>query len=201
MNVKAEKNKKSNQYPVHPLILNRWSPRAFRTERISDDQLNTLFEAARWAPSSMNEQPWRFIYAYKGEKEFELILESLMEGNRVWAKNAPVLMITVIKEKFSKNDKPNKSAAHDLGLAVGNLSIQATELGIGLHQMAGFSAEKAKQLLDIPEGYSAFTAIALGFYGSPEQLTGTLKERELATRKRKEISEFTFHGKFSFEKE
>lgn len=186
---------------IHPLISGRWSPRTFSNKRITEEDLSSLFEAARWAASSMNEQPWRFIYAYKGEKEFDLIAETLMEGNRVWAKEASVLMISIYKEHFSKNDKENKAALHDLGQAVANLSIQATQLGIGIHQMGGFLPAKAEEYLNIPAGYSAFSAIALGYFGIPDQLEEPFKSREQAMRTRKGIKEFIFHGKFNLKKE
>jgi nitroreductase len=183
-------------HEILPAIANRWSPRAFSKEQISKEDLGKLLEAARWAASSMNEQPWRLIYAYQGEEAFDKILVTLMEGNRLWAKDASMLMLTIVKKDFSMNGRPNKAAHHDLGLAIGNLSIQATEIGIGLHQMGGFDPRKAEELFDLPEGYEAVTAIAMGYFGDPEQLEEPFKSRETGKRTRKSIEDFAFHGKF-----
>ncbi len=165
----------NTDHPIHELIAERWSPRAFAQKYIPQEEINSLFEAARWAPSSMNEQPWRFIYAKKGEVGFDKILDSLMDGNTPWAKDAPVLMVTLIKKTFARNGKSNGSASHDLGLAMGNLSIQATELGIALHQMGGFYPDKIKEAFDLPEDVEPKTVVALGYYGEPDQLNDELK--------------------------
>jgi nitroreductase len=188
--VKPDKYAKTS-YPILDVIANRWSPRAFEDREIEEDTVMKLFEAARWAPSSMNEQPWRFIYAKKGTKAHQDIVDTLMEGNKHWALKAPVLMLTLVKSHFS-NGAPNKSARHDLGLAIGNLSIQATHEGIGLHQMGGFFPTKAKELFGIPESYEAVTAIALGYFGDPETLPETLKKRELSERQRLPIDQIVF---------
>lgn len=190
-------NKKAKtQYIVNDLITNRWSPRAFKDEAIPDESLFTLLEAASWAASSMNEQPWRFIYARKGEEAFGKIASALMDGNK-WATEAPVLIATVIKKTFVRNGKPNSSAKHDLGLAIGNLSIQATDLGIGLHQMGGFTPNLISEQFELTDDFEPITIIALGYFGNPENLSDQLKERELAERTRKSLSEIAFHGTFN----
>ncbi len=178
-------------------IKNRWSPRAFDNRPISDEELNQLFEAMRWAPSSMNEQPWRIIYARKGEAAYDEIVKALMPGNQVWAKDAPVLMVTLVSKYFSRNMTINKSAQHDLGLAIGNLGIQATALDIGLHQMGGFNPAHIKNTFNINDDFDIVTCIALGYFGDPDSLDEHLKQRELAERNRKPIENFVNHGEFS----
>lgn len=185
--------------PIHDLLASRWSPRAFQQKQIPQEEINTLFEAARWAASSMNEQPWRFIYARKGEPAFEKIANTLMEGN-AWAKEAPLLLVTIIKENFAKNGKNNRVALHDLGLAMGNLSIQAEHLGIALHHMGGIYTEKITQAFELPEDATPQTVVAIGYYGDAEQLNGELKQRELAQRERNPINDFAFNGIYKNQK-
>lgn len=156
-----------------------------------------LFEAARWAPSAMNEQPWRFIYATKEDEEaFERLGSFLVEGNS-WAKNAAALFITIAKTKYDFNGNPNKHAWHDVGLATGNLLLQATDLGLHIHLMGGFDAAKAQKVLGIPDGFEAVAMGAVGYAGDPETLPENLKARELAPRKRKPLSEIAFKGEWS----
>jgi nitroreductase len=182
---------------INENIAKRWSPRAFQDRLVEKEKIAALFEAARWAPSSRNEQPWRFVYATKDEPEnFEKILSTLVEGNYVWAKNAPLLMIGIAKENWDFNGKPNGHAVYDLGQSVANLSIQATNMGLHLHQMAGFSAEKAAEVLNIPEGYQPKVAIAVGYLGKPEQLPEKLAKREVEKSSRKPIAEIAFRGSF-----
>jgi nitroreductase len=183
-------------HPVLPLILTRYSPRAFKQEMIPQEEFFQLLEAARWAPSSMNEQPWRFIYAFRGEDAFSKMIDQvLMEGNAFWAKEASILIINLTKKAFS-NGKSNKTAWHDLGLAMGNLTLQATSMGIGVHQMAGIFPEKARDLFGVAEEYEVVSAAALGYYGLPEQLEEPLKSRELSERSRKQLHQFAYHGTF-----
>ncbi len=192
----ANKNPKVINPSVHELIKKRWSPRAFKSEMISDHELFSMLEAARWAASSMNEQPWRFIYARKGEAAHDQIVSALMDGNKSWAKDAPVLIATVIKTTLTRNNNPNGAAAHDLGLAIGNLSLQATSLGIGVHQMGGFHRDIIREQFDLPEDYAPVTVLALGYFGDADQLPEGLRERELAVRTRKPLEEIAFNGTF-----
>ena len=181
---------------VHNLIEERWSPRAFEDKPVDESQLQTLFEAARWAPSAMNEQPWRFIYAVKEDQEnFDRLFSCLVEGNS-WAKNASALFISVVKKNYDYNGNPNNLALHDLGLATGNLLLQATDLGLHVHLMGGFKADKAREVLEIPEGYEPVSMGAVGYAGDPETLSENLKARELAPRKRKPLEEILFKGKW-----
>lgn len=183
-----------NGMAIHNLIEQRWSPRAFSNKSINETQLSALFEAARWAPSAMNEQPWRFIYAPKEDKEkFERLFSCLMEGNS-WAQYAAGLFITIAKTHYDLNGKPNKHAWHDVGLATGNLLLQATDLGLHVHLMGGFDAGKAHEILGIPEGFEAVSMGAVGYVGDPESLPENLKARELAKRNRKPLDELVFKG-------
>ena len=150
--------------PIHELLQKRYSPRAFDGRTVAKETLRTLFEAVRWAPSSFNEQPWRFIVATQEDMaEFERLLSCLVPGNQTWAKNAPVLALSVAKLRFTRNDKPNRHAFHDVGLAVAQLVTQATALGLAVHQMAGFDIEAARTTYTIPESFEPVAAIALGY--------------------------------------
>jgi nitroreductase len=186
-----------NKIAIHNLIEDRRSPRAFADRPVEQEQLETLFEAARWAPSAMNEQPWRFIYATKeDEKDFNRLFNCLVEGNS-WARNASALFVTVAKKTYDFNGNPNSHAWHDVGLATGNLLLQATELGLHVHLLGGFKADKAREVLGIPEGYEPVTMGAVGYIGDPETLPEALKARELAPRTRKPLQELVFRGKWA----
>ncbi|MCH7825797.1 MAG: nitroreductase family protein, partial [Acidobacteria bacterium] len=144
----------NTRYPIHELIAARWSPRAFAQRPVETGKLYRIFEAARWAASSFNEQPWGFIVATKEDEDaHRAIADCLVEGNRKWAELAPVLMISVARLTFEHNDKPNRHAYHDLGQAVALMLVQATDLGLVAHQMAGFDQDKARVTLNIPDDY------------------------------------------------
>ena len=185
----------NSAFDIHPLIKDRWSPRSFDDRPISEDELNSLLEAMRWAPSSMNEQPWLVVYSFKGEEGHEDLGQLLMEGNS-WARKAPLLLFTFVKTTFDRNGKTNHSAKHDLGLAIGNLSIQATSMGLSLHQMGGIHVDQIKSHFNLAEDVEPVSAIAIGYVGDPDKLDEPLKARELAERKRKPIEEFAFHQDF-----
>jgi len=181
--------------PIHQLIRDRWSPRAFADKAIPDDVLRSLFEAARWAPSSNNEQPWAYIVATKSDKaNFDKILGTLVEFNANWAKNAWALAIAVSRLAFAQNDTPNRNAQYDTGAASALLSVEATAQGLFVHQMAGFDPDKARQTFAIPEGWEAIAAMAIGYPGNPDSLSPKLKDRELAPRTRKPIRDFVMTG-------
>ena len=183
------------QYPIHELLRRRWSPRAFSDRRVDPAIMRSLLEAARWAPSSYNEQPWSFIVATKDDPvEFGRLLSCLVEGNIQWAQHAPVLMVSVARLSFEEDGKPNRHAFHDVGQAVANLIVQATALGLVVHQMAGIFPDKIRELYGIPEGYEAVAGIALGYPGDPQSLPEGLRKRELAPRERKPLTEFVFSG-------
>jgi nitroreductase len=182
------------KYPINKLIANRWSPVSFDAEKmVESDKIGSLLEAARWASSCYNEQPWSFIIASKeNPEEYGKLLSCLVEDNQKWAKNAPLLMITVAKLTFTSNTNPNRHAYHDIGLAIGNLAIQAQALDLIVHQMAGFEPDKARQLYQIPEDYDPVTAIAVGYQGDVQQLEPDLQKRELSSRNRKPLEDFVF---------
>jgi nitroreductase len=184
-------------YPIHELLAERWSPYAFQNRSVSEADLRSLFEAARWAASSYNEQPWSYIIATKENPDhFQQLLECLVEGNQIWAKDAPVLALGIVSLKFTRNNQDNRAAIHDLGLASGNLLVEATTRGICVHQMIGILPDKARELFEIPEGYEAFTAMAIGYQGDPMILPDGLKERDLMPRQRKPLEQFVFGGKW-----
>lgn len=184
-----------NKIEVHSLIQDRWSPRAFDSKPVENEKLEALFNAARWAPSAMNEQPWRFVYATKDDPEaYQKLLSCLVEANQVWARNAPVLILSVAKTNYSNNGNSNAYAWHDAGMATANLALQATELGLHLHIMGGFSADMARKVLNLPEGYEPVSMIALGYLGDADQLPEHLKAREGAPRNRKPLQELVFNG-------
>ncbi len=184
------------QYPIHDLLARRWSPRAFADRLVAPDVLRSLWEAARWAPSSANQQPWSFLVATRDDQqEFGRMLSCLVEGNQVWAKQAPVLMISVAA-KLDRDNDPNAHAWYDVGQAVISLSVQATALGLFVHQMAGILPDNIRELYQIPDSHEPVTGIALGYPGTPEQLSDKLRQREIAARTRKPIGEFVFTGRW-----
>lgn len=178
-----------SDFPVHPLIRRRWSPRAFSVRPVQAQTLRSLLEAARWAPSSYNEQPWAYLLASREDpEEFARLLSVLMEGNRAWAQHAPVLMLSVAKLQFDRDGQPNRHALHDVGLATANLVTQATSLGLFAHQMAGFDAKKARELFAIPEAWEPVAVIALGYSDGVDTPP--------APRSRKPLEDFVFAGRW-----
>ena len=186
-----------SHYPVQELILKRWSPYGFSDRPVSADDLRSLFEAARWAASSYNEQPWGYVVATKDNPaEFERLVFCLVEPNQVWAKAAPVLVLCCTSLNFVRNGKPNAAAIHDLGLAAGNVCLEATARGLFIHQMIGILPDRARETYDIPQGVQPVTAMAIGYAADPDTLPEKFKERDLARRQRKPLSEFVFAGKW-----
>ena len=184
-------------HPIHDLLLRRYSPRTFSDRRVDAQTLRNLFEAARWAPSCFNEQPWSYIVAKReSAEEFQQLAACLVEANRVWASAAPVLALGIVRLRFVRNDKPNRAAVHDLGLAAGNLLVEATARGLYVHPMIGIDPEKARELYEIPDASEAWTGLAIGYRGDPNRLPGALRDRDLAPRKRKRLEEFVFGGRW-----
>jgi nitroreductase len=177
---------------VHDLVRQRWSPRAFSDKEVSTTELTTLFEAARWAASSSNEQPWRFLVGRRGDETYQKIFGALVEFNRSWAKSAPVLVLSVAKKTFSKDGSPNRFGLHDTGAATANLGLQATANGLHTHSMAGVDAELARASFAIPSDYEIGAVTAIGYFGDPASLPEHLHKMEVSPRQRKPLEEFVF---------
>ena len=184
------------KYNIHPLLNKRWSPRAFMDKPVEEASLQRIFEAARWAPSSYNEQPWRFIVGLKGDTTWDLIFESLAEFNQNWAKMAPVLILNIGKTHSGKTNKPNKVFQYDVGQSVAHITFQVMKEGLFMHQMGGFDPSKATKLLNIPNEYQPLTVMAIGHIGKPETLPEDLKVSEIAERDRKPLDEIFFEERF-----
>src|SRR3954453_20883566 len=181
------------EHPIHELLARRWSPYAFADRPVSEGDLLSLFEAARWAASSYNEQPWRYLLATKAHPaEFERLLSCLVEGNQVWAKAAPVLALGCTSLYFALNGKSNAAAVHDLGIASASLTLEATARGLFVHQMIGILPDKARELYRIPEGVQPLTGLAIGYAKDPGSLPEKYHDRDLAPRPRKPLAEFVF---------
>jgi nitroreductase len=184
-------------HPINDLVANRWSPYCFSRNRISSEDLCALFEAARWAASSYNEQPWSYIVASLEQKdEFERLLSCLVEANQQWARNAPVLALGIASLNFSRNNKPNRVAIHDLGAASAFLALEATARGLYVHQMAGILPDKARELYAIPESHEPMTGIAIGYADEADDFPRELRERDATRRPRKPIEQFVFGAKW-----
>jgi len=183
--------------PVLEPIQKRRSRRAYLDRPIEQEKIQSLFEAARWAPSSVNEQPWTYIYATKDQSElWEKLFSTLNDGNKIWAQHAPLLILSLTRKNFSRNDQPNSSAKYDLGGANAFLSLQATHLGLNVHQMGGYDRQKAKENLNIPDTFELGVIMAIGYPGDPEMLPENLKQRELAPRHRHLQEEFVLNKTF-----
>lgn len=183
-------------YPIHDFLKQRWSPRAFSDRQLTAQDVNTLLEAARWAASCINEQPWRFVWSFNnGSALFNKLFECLMEGNQEWAVNAPVLMLTLVDKHFAADGKPNPWAKHDLGLAIGNLTTQASSMNIYVHSMGGFSKAKVRELFPQLKDLEPVTMIAIGYLGDPSRLSEINQNREMEEQVRKPLSEIDLSGK------
>ncbi|KQC33597.1 nitroreductase [Nonlabens sp. YIK11] len=188
--------KTPTDHEIHDLIKNRWSPRAFADTPVSDTDLQSLFEAGRWAASSNNWQPWNIVWGKKGSEAYDRIMNVLVEFNQGWAKNAPVLMLGVFDKK-TPDGKDNFHALHDLGQFSANMAIQAQSMGIAIHQMAGLDHEKALKEFKFPDTYHVATAIAAGYYGGEvSDVPEDLQKEEKSERKRKKQDEFVFNGDY-----
>lgn len=182
-------------HPIGDLIANRWSPAVFDARPVAEADLYSLFEAARWAPSCFNEQPWRYLVAVKGEPaEFDRMLACLTERNQAWARHAPVLALGAVSLRFARNDKPNRTAQHDLGLASATLSLEATRRGLSVHQMEGVLRERAAGEYALPQGFEIVTGIAIGYRGDPAAADPAIAERDRKPRTRRPLSAFVFTG-------
>ncbi|MFA6088904.1 MAG: nitroreductase family protein [Candidatus Woesearchaeota archaeon] len=188
-------NDRKKEYNCDDLFVNRWSPRAMSGEEISETELMTLFEAARWSPSSFNEQPWKFLYAKRDTKNWDVFFNLLTDGNKLWCKDAAVLIMVVGKKNFAYNNNPNKTFHFDSGAAWENLALQANIMHLVSHGMVGFDFEKAKKELDVSDDYQVLAMIAIGKPGKKENLPPQLQKVEFPND-RKKVSEFVTEGKF-----
>ncbi len=193
-----EKSINPVEHKVIEPVAKRWSPRAFSSKPIQKETLKTLFEAARWAASAFNEQPWRFIIGTKENPEqYQKVLSCANEWNQKWASLAPVLVLTIAKTKYTHNDEPNKHAHYDLGAAVTALSLEATAHDIFVHQMAGIYPEKAQEVFAVPEGYEVASMLAIGYLGDLKDLPEEFHKGETRERVRKPLNTLIFDGNFS----
>ncbi len=183
-------------HPVNELIHDRWSPVCFADDPVEPEKLQSLFEAARWAPSCFNEQPWNWVIGIKGRGDaHQKILSCLVKPNQEWAHAVPILAISVTRLNFAKSDKPNRHAYHDVGLAMGILCVQAVDLELSVHQMGGFSVEKAREVLEIPEGCDPVAAIAIGYMANLKSCENeSLRKRDETIGQRKSQKEFLHEG-------
>jgi nitroreductase len=189
------KNPAPAQFPIDPLLANRWSPRSFADRGVEPAKLRQLFEAARWAASCYNDQPWYYLVATRDDSAgFQKMLACLVEFNQAWAKSAPVLAISVARTKFKHDGSPNRHAQHDVGAASATLAIQAHSLGLAIHQMGGFDANRLRDTYHIPPDHEPMAAIAIGYPGDPSTLPDKLRERETAPRTRRPTSDFVYSG-------
>ncbi len=185
------------EHSIADIIRTRRSGRAYANREVESHKIKSLFEAARWAPSSMNEQPWFYVYATKDQKELHgKIFDALMEANQVWVKDAPLLVLSLVRKKFIRNNHENSSAKYDVGAANAMLSLQATELGLNVHQMGGFDPSKVKHNLNVPDDFEPGVIMAIGYPGDPAQLSENLKKREVALRYRMIQDEFVMNKSF-----
>lgn len=189
-------NRESN-YPILDLMLSRVSSRAFSEERLTEAELMTLFEAARWAPSSYNNQPWRFVYARRGEKEWDTLFNALVDFNKSWCKHADTLIVAISRNNFEHNDKLSRTAPFDTGSAWMNLALEAHSKNIVAHGMEGFDYDAIKKNLQIPDTFTIQAMIAVGKKGNPESLAESLRKQETPST-RKPLAEIVSKGKFSF---
>ena len=187
--------KRIAEHTILDLILNRWSPRAMSGEGISDEELMSLFEAARWAPSSFDNQPWRFVYAKRDTAHWDTLFNLLVDANKVWCKNAAVLMVVVSANNFALNNKPSRTHSFDTGAAWENLALQGYAQGLVIHGLEGFDYDRAKTILNIPADHTVEAMIAVGKPGSLDVLPEALQKKEELSNS-KEIEEFVFEGAF-----
>lgn len=188
-------NRKPN-YPIQSLILNRWSPRAMTGEEMTEEEFMPLFEAARWAPSSSNGQPWRFLYAKRNTPHWDRFFNLMIEFNQSWTKNASVLLVIISKKTFEHNGKPERTHSYDTGAAWENLALEGNARGYVVHGMEGFDYEKAKHDLNIPDDYQVEAMAAIGKPAPKETLTPELLKREEPSS-RKPLKEIIMEGGFN----
>lgn len=184
-------------HPIESLFIERWSPRAMNGEKLSDGEVLTLFEAARWAPSTYNEQEWRFVYARRETPEWPLLFDLLIEFNQGWCKNAAMLVVAIAHKVFDRGGKPNPVHLFDLGAAFENIALQGTAMGLVVHGMSGFDYEKARMSLKVPDDYAVAAMFAVGRPGPIDVLPEAIREREVPSD-RKPVEQIICEGVFAF---
>jgi len=193
----VKENVRQSETAVTPLILGRWSPRALSGEKLTDEEILSLFEAAKWAPSCYNNQPWRFIYVKNGTPVWDKLFSTLAPGNKLWVKNAAVIVLALSRNNFEYNEQPNPTASFDCGAAWENLALEATTRGLIAHAMSGFDYDVARINFNIPESYKLEVVIALGRPGKKEDLPEDLRAIEFPSD-RKKVNEIISEGEFKF---
>lgn len=193
---KVEHHRKTDR-PIESIFVQRWSPRAMSGEPLSETEILTLFEAARWAPSTYNEQEWRFLYARRDSPQWPLFFDLLVEANQAWCRKAGLLCVIAAHKVFSSSGKPNPVHVFDSGLAFENLALQGTVMGLVVHAMQGFDFQKARTALSIPEDYAVSAMFAAGKPGDVNELPPALREREKPSP-RKPVTEIICEGQFRF---
>jgi nitroreductase len=196
-NMKNALKYRKPDHPVESLFVARWSPRAMSGEPLNEDEILTLFEAARWAPSTYNEQEWRFLYARRETPQWQTFFDLLVEGNQAWCKNAAMLVVIIAHKVFSQNGKPNPVHLFDVGAAFENLALQGAAMGLVVHGMQGFDFDKARTALAVPDDYAVAAMFAAGRPGDPDTLPEKLREREKPSD-RKPVQQIICEGKFAF---
>lgn len=186
-----------NTHSFNSLIENRWSTRAFKPLKVEQEKINSVLEAATWAPSAFNEQPWRFIVGSKGGETYDKILETLVAWNQKWASNADVLVLNIAKRNFTHNNRPNATYEYDLGQAVAFMSLEAVNQGLFSHQMTGFDPEKAAEKFNIDDDFKIVSVIAIGYYGNAEELPEDMINSEMEERNRKSFDSIVFEEGFN----
>lgn len=186
-------NTRKSTYPIEKLLLERWSPRAMSDQPLAHDQFMRLMEAARWAPSSYNNQPWRFIYAHRDTPAWNVLFNLLGQFNQEWCKNAAVLVVAVSRDNFEYNNKPSRTHSFDTGSAWENAALQGWTMGLVVHGMEGFDYDKAKKDLHIPDDCTVEMMFAVGHPGKKEDLPKEMQEREFPSD-RKPLNEIVFEG-------
>lgn len=190
---------RETDHPVEPIFPRRWSPRAMSGELLTTTELYTMFEAARWAPSTFNEQEWRFLYGIAGTPHFDAFLDLLVEANQQWARQAAVLMCICSKRTFTRNGKPNPVHSFDAGAAWENLALQGAAMGLVVHGMAGFDFERAARVLRVPDDYKVEAMAAVGRPGDPNALPDDMRDGDLKPTGRKPLHEIACEGAFAFD--
>ena len=188
-------NNRVVDHSVLPIFPQRWSPRAMSGETVTEEELNTLFEAARWAPSAYNNQPWRFLYARRDTADWNLFFDLLVEPNKVWCKNAGALLVILSKTTFDFNGKPSRTHSYDAGAAWGYFALQGSASGLVVHGMQGFDYDRARTVLAVPDDYQVEAMAAVGRPGRKEDLPEDLQKRE-APSDRKKVDRIAWEGKF-----